>query len=435
MSIKIFRFLAGTALVLSASPALADTPATPSYAVAAPAPGSVDALISQYVASRGYAPLFLAPAQAATAAVQLSAILRAAPLDGFAAGPGLADQIDAAVASARGGNVAAVRSAEQVMASAWVRYVQKLESPTAGMMYGDPRRRPTISRPERILALAAAAPSLADHLRSASQVNPVYAALRDTAVADPSAATMTSKVAANLERLRSLPQRGRFVLVDAAAARLYMYENGRAVDSMKVIVGMKELPTPMIASTIFYTTYNPYWHVPDHLNRKIIAPKVIKGGMSYLKSHGYEVVADWSDAAQVIDPTTIDWKAVSDGSAIIKVRQLPGPGNSMGKLKFAFDNSEGIYLHDTPQKDLFAKTSRTISNGCIRLEDARRLGRWLAGAEPKAPSAVPEQYVALPGGGVPVYVTYLTAQSVGGKLTFIDDVYNRDGTAQVATIN
>ena len=91
----------------------------------------------------------------------------------------------------------------------------------------------------------------------------------------------SARYAANLERARSIPAKGKFVLVDAATARLWMYENGRPVDSMKVIVGDKAklgLPTPMIASVIWYATFNPYWHVPDHLVKKTIAPKRDRAG-------------------------------------------------------------------------------------------------------------------------------------------------------------
>ncbi len=129
----------------------------------------------------------------------------------------------------------------------------------------------------------------------------------------------------------------------------------------------------------------------------------------------------------------IDWKAVAAGQKTIRVRQLPGPQNSMGKLKFSFANGEDIYLHDTPSKALFAKARRDLSNGCVRLEDAQRFGRWLLGREPVAPSAEPEQFVQLPK-GIPIYLTYLTAQPVDGKIVYTTDIYGRDthGSAQAS---
>ena len=108
----------------------------------------------------------------------------------------------------------------------------------------------------------------------------------------------------------------------------------------------------------------------------------------------------------------------------------------MGRMKFGFANSADIYLHDTPSKDLFAQDDRSLSHGCIRLQDAERLGRWLLGRDPETASRDPEQNVLLPT-PVPIYVTYLTAQVDGGQLSFIDDVYGRDaqhGLSQVAAL-
>jgi murein L,D-transpeptidase YcbB/YkuD len=97
----------------------------------------------------------------------------------------------------------------------------------------------------------------------------------------------------------------------------------------------------------------------------------------------------------------------------------------MGKMKFNFANPEGIYLHDTPTKVYFTHNNRALSNGCIRLEDAKRLGRWLMGREPVPPTAAAEQHVQLPQ-GVPVYVTYLTAQPHIGEQALVRDVYGWD---------
>ncbi|HEY0164520.1 MAG TPA: L,D-transpeptidase family protein [Sphingomicrobium sp.] len=203
------------------------------------------------------------------------------------------------------------------------------------------------------------------------------------------------------------PQRGRFVLVDAASARLYMVEDGQVRDSMRVIVGKAGAQTPTIASQIYYATLNPYWNVPDDLARSIVAPNVLKYGVEYLKDRGYQVLDQFGDQANEIDPREVDWKAVAAGRAPIKVRQLPGPGNSMGEVKFGFPNAHGIFLHDTPKKELFASDQRGLSNGCVRLEDAPRLARWLLGRDASALDAdVPEQHVALPR-AMPIFITYL----------------------------
>ncbi len=204
-----------------------------------------------------------------------------------------------------------------------------------------------------------------------------------------------------------------------------MVENGQVVDSMKVIVGKASSPTPMLASTIYRATVNPYWNVPQDMVQRLIAPRVLDQGIGYLKSHGYEVLSGYEADAEQIAPSKVDWRAVAAGRAVVKVRQLPGPGNSMGQVKFGFPNANDVFLHDTPKKELFAQADRDLSNGCIRLEDAERLGRWLMGRTPTAVSDAPEQHMLLPK-PVPIYVTHLTARVDGGQLSFVEDVYSRD---------
>ena len=203
-----------------------------------------------------------------------------------------------------------------------------------------------------------------------------------------------------------LPRLGRAVLVDAASARLFMIENGQVVDSMRVIVGKPTAATPSMRSTIFYATLNPYWNVPADLTRTLIAPNVLKEGIGYLQARGYEVVSGFSRDAQVLPAESIDWQAVANGEAAVHVRQRPGPANSMGQMKFGFPNNGGIFLHDTPKKELFAEADRSLSNGCVRLEDAPRFARWLLGRDPSSVSGTPEQFVALPA-AVPIVIDYL----------------------------
>jgi L,D-transpeptidase YcbB len=419
-------------LVLFATPAPAQTGLGMSPAgsfVAMPTNGPV----SDFYASRGGAPLWLKAGADSSGARELIGTLRRASLDGFASGPVLAGQAEGLIARARGGDSAALAGAEQLLSSAWVQYVTALRRPPRGMVYADSWVAPRPQSPRNILQLAAAARSLADHVRSVTNVNPFYAEMRDAAWVQihQSGEMPDPRVLATLDRLRALPARGRYVVVDAASARLWMIEDGRMVDSMKVIVGKKTTPTPMIASAIYYATLNPYWNVPSDLVQRLTAQRVLEQGLGYLKSHGYEVVAGLGPDARPISPASVDWRAVAAGRSTVKVRQLPGPANSMGRIKFPFPNSDDIYLHDTPQKELFAGSDRDLSNGCIRLEDAKRLGRWLMGREPATTSDAPEQHVLLPK-PVPIYVTYLTAEADGEQLTLLDDVYGRDTAAMAA---
>ena len=188
-----------------------------------------------------------------------------------------------------------------MLSRAWVAYASTVRAPTPGMIYGDPSVRGTGPRPDEILRAAVAAPSLAAHVKAVSDVNPIYAALRDEAEREAQlpGGGNSAKLLANLPAPAPSRRSGRFVLVDVPAARLWMYEDGRPVNSMKVVVGIAEYPTPMIASMIHYATFNPYWHVPDHLVRKTVAPAVLKQGPAYLKARGYEVVSEWNDGAIV----------------------------------------------------------------------------------------------------------------------------------------
>jgi L,D-transpeptidase YcbB len=367
----------------------------------------------------------------AAAIAQLTAILQRAPFDGFPQGPQLAAEVQAAAAQARSGKPADIAQAEQVLSSAWVQYVQAIKQPTTGMIYAYPVLKPQGGRASEILLTAAAAPSLAAYLAGTSDVNPIYKQLRDTAWAEAQASgnlTPDPRLLANLDRVRSLPAKGRFLLVDSGSSMLTLYQDGQPVDSMKVITGTEELPTPLIASYMYYITYNPYWHAPDHLVRKTIAPNFLHLGMTYLKSHGYHVIEDWSENPTVIDPTTIDWKGAAAGKVHLKIQQDPGPLNSMGILKFPFPNPQDIYLHDTPDHEKFKLANRNLSNGCVRVEDAKRLGTWLLGHEPVSPGATPETRVQLPG-PTPIYLTYITAQVRDGKLSYLPDVYGWDRQA------
>lgn len=360
----------------------------------------------------------------------LISILQRAPFDGFAAGPQLAAQVQIAAAQARSGKPGDVTAADQLMSNAWVQYVQAIRHPTPGMYYAYPILAPQGRRADQILLTAAASKSLESYIRTVSNINPLYASIRDAGYAEAQARgnlTPDPRLLANLDRARSIPGTGRVAVVDLASQRLTMFENGVPVDSMKIIVGKSKYATPLIASYISYVTLNPYWDSPDHLVKEAIAPNVLRQGFGYMKAKGYEVMADWSPNAAVVPNDKIDWKAVVAGKIQIRIRQKPGPENFMATMKIPFVNDDDIYLHDTPTKSLFAQADRALSNGCVRLEAAPRFARWLLfGRDPVAASPdLPEQQVKLPQ-SVPVYLTYLTAQPQGGKLTYLTDVYGLD---------
>ncbi|QDP19291.1 L,D-transpeptidase family protein [Sphingomonas xanthus] len=239
------------------------------------------------------------------------------------------------------------------------------------------------------------------------------------------------RIAINMERAYRLPQTrafDRYVVVDSGAAETYLFDRDRKVDQMRVIVGSNETKTPMMAVLMRNAKANPYWHVPPDLVRTLTAKKVKEQGVSYFDNFHYEVLSDWSGNGRVLDPKSINWRqvAASKANPTFLVRQKPGPWNSMGQMKFEMPNDFGIYLHDSPLKELFAKEDRWISNGCVRLEDYRRFATWVFGQMPQA--SAPEQRIDLPR-PVPVYMTYLTVEPSGSGVMFRPDPYGFDALA------
>jgi len=232
----------------------------------------------------------------------------------------------------------------------------------------------------------------------------------------------------NMERARRLPAPGelkRHIVVDAGSARVFMYEDGKLVDSMRAVVGSNATQTPMMAAFLRHAKVNPYWNLPPEFNVKMVAPRVLEQGLGYLSERKYEVFADWTEDGPMLDPATVDWQAVSEGKLSLRIRRGPGPGNSMGDIKFMMPNDLGIYLHDTHDKSVFAKDDRWISNGCVRVEDAQRLAAWLFGAMPHVDDPGVETRVDL-AEPVAVFLTYLTAAASADGVVFRADPYRRD---------
>jgi len=314
----------------------------------------------------------------------------------------------------------------------WAALPQVAIPPGPALRPGAQGRRVALLR--RRLGLSGAGdrfdPALAAALRQFKEVH----ALPADAVAD--AATLAAlnagpapyerRILANLDRARSIPALpGRYVLVDAGGARLWMIEDGHPVGTMRVVVGKPHMPTPAMAGRIRYAILNPYWNVPPDLARDR-ARRALRQGTGFLRRERLEALSDWSDSARVLRPSEVDWRGVAAGRRELRMRQLPGGANVMGAVKFMFPNMLGIYLHDTPNKSLFARADRKLSSGCVRLQDAPRLGAWLFGGEaPRPAGARPDQEVDLPA-PVPVYITYLTAAPAPGGIAFRPDAYRRD---------
>jgi murein L,D-transpeptidase YcbB/YkuD len=399
----------------------------PANAAAAP---MADGGIADFYRSRGGAPLWFAPG-AGNAASQLIQLLSTAQADHLNPRRYNVRALERAVADARTGSPVAIQRAEAMLSVAFVTYADDMKhDPGVGIIYVDPELKPTPPSAFDLLNAAAHSSSLSDYVTQMRWMNPIYAKLRQAIASRIYAnAAQYQLLSLNLERARALPTgRGRYVIVNPPAARLYMYQDGQVVDSMRVVAGRTDpvAQTPMMNAFIRFVALNPYWNSPPDITSRKLAPTILKEGRAYFTKRGYDLVDRFGPDAHVLDPMSVDWRAVAAGRVQVNLRQRPGPANSMGKMKFMFPNQQGIWLHDTPEKEKIEDAGRLESNGCVRLEDAARFARWLFnGRPPQTKGARPEQKVDLPA-PVPLYITYLTAVPSGTSIVYFQDFYGKD---------
>ena len=415
----------GAAALLAPAPAFAQS--APVAAVAAAGQPQAGQGVADFYKARKGAPLWLTP-QAGDAAQQLISLLSSASVDGLNPQKYYSAQLQAAVERAQAKNKRKdIERADEELSEAFVAYVEDLrQDPGVGITWVDAALRPKPPSPLAALLEASAAPSLPAYVTTMGWMHPFYAELRH-AIAEHQYSDDQQReiLELNLKRARILPAgKQRYVLVNAAQQRLFMYEDGKPVDSMVVVVGKTKYPTPMLAAYIRYAALNPYWYVPSDLAWDDVGQFTVKDP-SYFDRMGYEQVSDWSKDPQILDGHKIDWQAVRDGKQEVLLRQKPGPENFMGRIKFMFPNQFGVYLHDNPRRNLFKESVRYFSGGCVRLEDAWRLSRWLFHRELTWEGAGTEQPVMLPQ-PVPVYITYMTAVPDGQTIAYYDDAYGRD---------
>ena len=225
------------------------------------------------------------------------------------------------------------------------------------------------------------------------------------------AAYRLGQVAANLERHRWLPHSlgERYVLVNVPAFRLEAFDSSGKALEMKVIVGQQYQGrrTPVFADSMEYVVFRPYWLVPPSIQAKELAPKFARDPDAMTREN-YEYYR-------------------ANGER--RIRQRPGETNALGLLKFIFPNDFNIYLHDTPQDELFAKDIRAFSHGCIRLEKPELLAQWVLGWPPeRVRDAVhgPDDTRVTLATKIPVYIAYFTTYVRDGALYFGNDLYSRD---------
>jgi L,D-transpeptidase YcbB len=231
----------------------------------------------------------------------------------------------------------------------------------------------------------------------------------------------------NLERIRWLPKEmgSKYVLVNQAGFEVQVIDNGRQVWQSRVIVGKPTTQTAVFNNQIQTVVFNPYWGVPASIVAKEYLPK-LQQNPYYLDDIGFEVTT--LDGRQV-SSADVDWWSYS-GKSPYNVQQPPGQDNALGELKFLFPNAHNIYMHDTPNRELFANSVRDFSHGCVRVQNPRDYATVLLGWDRDKIDSMVEsgetRTVKLPV-PVPIHIAYFTAwPDASGKVQYFGDIYGRD---------
>jgi len=249
------------------------------------------------------------------------------------------------------------------------------------------------------------------------------------------AAWRVRQIELNLERWRWLPQDlgERHILVNIPRFELDVWEGREIVLSMRVVVGKTFRRTPVMSEKMRYLVLNPSWEVPRRLVVEDKLP-LIRKNIAYLAEQGIRVLSGWGAEQQEIDPETVDWSSLGRNNFPYRLRQDPGPKNALGRVKFMFPNRFDVYLHDTPSRELFGRTDRDFSSGCVRIEKPLELAEYLLREAPGwdrsridgVIASGKETTVSLPG-AVPVHLLYWTAWAeADGTVHFRRDLYGRD---------
>jgi len=236
----------------------------------------------------------------------------------------------------------------------------------------------------------------------------------------------------NLERWRrerNFVENGRYIYINVPSFMLSVVADGKNVMASKVIVGAPKTSTPEISSEVECLVVYPYWHVPRKIAVEEYLP-IIQKDTSFITRNNFDVL---DRRGKVLNLDSIDWKKFNRNYFPVSLRQREGKGNSLGLIKFVFDNPYAVFLHDTNAKGLFRNTVRAYSHGCIRAEKAIELGHYLlTGAVTKRSTTLEKylgekqrRFVSL-SHPVPIFVRYFTCEMADKTLYVYDDCYDMD---------
>jgi murein L,D-transpeptidase YcbB/YkuD len=259
--------------------------------------------------------------------------------------------------------------------------------------------------------------------------------IRTRAALNVSAAERAAQLRRAMERLRWLPRDlgSHYIWVNTAGFELAMVEDEKTVLRMRTINGTPEQATPSFTATLQSLVINPYWNVPKRIARERLWPRE-QASPGYLSERGFRVFDTRNGNWQELDLARIDWPWINGNGSDVLLRQEPGPANLMGRLSFVLPNPFDVFLHDTPDRKLFERDTRTFSEGCVRIENAmalalrtlRRTPEWTELRIQEEIDALHHRNLRLPE-PIPVYVLYLPSWvDDSGRVQFRDDVYRRE---------
>jgi murein L,D-transpeptidase YcbB/YkuD len=236
----------------------------------------------------------------------------------------------------------------------------------------------------------------------------------------------------NMERWRWLPEDlgERHIRVNIANYNLEARNRGVVERTHQVIVGRDYRQTPVFSNNIRYMIVNPWWETPSSIARKDKIP-AFQQNPEKVRELGFDVL---DRDGNLLDSDKINWGAYSTNYFPLRLRQRPGPLNALGQVKIMFPNPHDVYLHDTASRELFAKTDRAFSSGCVRVQNALELAKWLL---EKNPDHDLTSIASVAASGketrinmvkpVPVHILYFTVIiDANGKPVYLNDLYNRD---------
>ena len=227
----------------------------------------------------------------------------------------------------------------------------------------------------------------------------------------------------------------KYILVNIAGFNLSGFESGQLKIHFPVIVGKLQHQTPVFSDRVMYIDFNPYWNITPSIARNEELPGLRKDPLHLVKRH-IRLFSSWKSDAVELDSTTMDWHNITRAQmAGFKLRQDPGPWNALGTVKFIFPNKYDVYMHDTPTQNLFSRSTRNFSHGCIRVSDPPGLALFILSGNNsgwtlekiKAILDSGKRTVIRPEESVPVHITYQTAWvDKDGLICFSRDIYDRD---------